>query len=213
MLSANRNKVHDDLQKAAVAPHSKPKFLGITDTSTTKFFVPSTTHTLVHFLSRAGNRRLFSAIKMTQFRSEVREAVLENLKYQHSWTELEVATTETPHQLISGLPPHRIYIHPDEQVEALEIQRRTGQRPRQEAEYEWVLPLHVDETVSICTLASIFDSITTHPRDVPAVPLATGMSDWTGARRGKRILVAVVHSDSTIVYYVMHDGMVKPRQN
>jgi tRNA-splicing endonuclease subunit Sen15, fungi type len=150
---------------------------------------------------------------MTQFRGDVRRAVLENLQHQHSWAELEVAATETRHSLISGFPPHRIYVHPDEQVEALEIQRRTGQRPQQEAEFEWVLPLHVDESITIRTLASIFDSIATHPRGVPPAQLTLGVSDWTGSRRGKRIIMAVVHSDSTIVYYVMHNGMVKPRQN
>jgi len=150
---------------------------------------------------------------MAQFRSEIREAVLENLRHHQSWTELQVASTKTSHHLISGLPPHRIYVHPDEQVEALEVQRRTGQRPQQKAEYEWVLPFHADESVTMNTLATIFDSISAHPRGLPVEPLTPGLSDWTGARRGKRILMAVVHGDSTIVYYVLHDGMVKPRQN
>jgi tRNA-splicing endonuclease subunit Sen15 len=29
----------------------------------------------------------------------------------------------------------------------------------------------------------------------------------------KRLLLATVHEDSTVVYYIVHDGIVKPRQN
>lgn len=36
---------------------------------------------------------------------------------------------------------------------------------------------------------------------------------WQGENRQKRILLATLHDDSTIVYYIMHDGIVKPRQN
>ena len=36
----------------------------------------------------------------------------------------------------------------------------------------------------------------------------------TGKRRGgKRVLLATVGDDSTVVYYIVHDGIVKPRQN
>jgi tRNA-splicing endonuclease subunit Sen15, fungi type len=149
---------------------------------------------------------------MTKFHHELRKAVAENLKHQHRWTEVDMASSETGnetgnetetedhHQLIRGLPPHRVYTHPDEQVEALELQRLTGQRPQLAPEYEWVLALHVDESISVRVLASIFDTIPVGEQE--AHP-----------QRAKHILVAVVHSDSTIVYYVMHDGLVKPRQN
>ena len=32
-------------------------------------------------------------------------------------------------------------------------------------------------------------------------------------RTTKRILLATVDDDSTVVYYIIHDGIVKPRQN
>src|SRR5687767_12654273 len=72
--------------------------------------------------------------------------VLENLKDQHHWTDLHTHThtqdgsKPLPRTLLSGLPPKRIYVHPDEQAEAIEIQRQTGKRPdpTQEPEYEWV---------------------------------------------------------------------------
>jgi tRNA-splicing endonuclease subunit Sen15 len=54
-----------------------------------------------------------------------------NLQYQHYWTDLHVHTHSPltndplPRPLVSGLPPQRIYIHPDEQVELLkEADRR-----------------------------------------------------------------------------------------
>lgn len=36
---------------------------------------------------------------------------------------------------------------------------------------------------------------------------------WRGEKRQKRVLLATLHDDSTVVYYIMHDGIVKPRQN
>ena len=37
--------------------------------------------------------------------------------------------------------------------------------------------------------------------------------NWRGDERQKRVLLATLHDDSTVVYYIMHDGIVKPRQN
>lgn len=39
-----------------------------------------------------------------------------------------------------------------------------------------------------------------------------GGRQWAGDEV-KRILLATVDDDSTVVYYVVHDGIVKPRQN
>jgi len=36
---------------------------------------------------------------------------------------------------------------------------------------------------------------------------------WRGEKRQKRLLLATLHDDSTVTYYIMHDGIVKPRQN
>ncbi len=36
---------------------------------------------------------------------------------------------------------------------------------------------------------------------------------WRTSKRGKRVLLATIQDDSTIVYYFIHDGIVKPRQN
>ncbi|KAK6204931.1 tRNA-splicing endonuclease subunit Sen15 [Scheffersomyces amazonensis] len=36
---------------------------------------------------------------------------------------------------------------------------------------------------------------------------------WHAYQRPKKIIIAIVNDDSTVVYYNIHDGLVKPRQN
>lgn len=110
-----------------------------------------------------------------------------------------------------------MYIHPDEQVETIRAERTLGQNITQEPEYEWVLPIHLSEKMSLSAFAAVFDSIDALP---PAAKSAENLHEncpewkkWRGSKRVKRVLMAVVHDDSTIVYYMMHDGIVKPRQN
>lgn len=151
-------------------------------------------------------------------------SVLENLRDQHHWTDTQTHTHTPdgskilPRTLISGMPPKRIYIHPDEQAEAIEIDRQTGRKPEgaQEPEHEWVLPVHVDEKWTMARFAEVFDAIEPLPPQAPrttAPELGPSGKDWRGADRLKRVLMAMVHDDSTVVYYIMHDGIVKPRQN
>lgn len=126
----------------------------------------------------------------------VTETVLKNLEDQHDWVSLEVRNVlGQPRPLIRGVPPRRLYIHPDDQISALAGEHFTGVRARLDPECEWVLPICLSEKWSLASFAAVFDSI---PRD----------SRW-----GKRIVLATSQSDSTVVYYVMHEGMVKPRQN
>lgn len=127
----------------------------------------------------------------------VTTTVLQNLQDQHDWTTLEiVGDTTSQRPLIKGLPPRRLYIHPDDQVEALIQERATGKPISQEPEIEWVLPIHLTEQWSLARFAAVFDALETPNRT-----------------RGKRVVLATVHNDSTVVYYLMHEGMVKPRQN
>lgn len=123
--------------------------------------------------------------------------VLQNLQDQHDWTTLQVVDGDG-HQrpIIKGMPPRRLYIHPDDQIEALIQERATGQPMSQEPEVEWVLPIHLTEQWTISRFSAVFD----------------GLPKTEGAR-GKRLVIATVHNDSTVVYYLMHEGMVKPRQN
>lgn len=130
-------------------------------------------------------------------------SVLGNLENQQDWKALKIHThspdngTPHPRPLISGLPPRRIYIHPDDQIEM--IKNNAMRAAEQSPETEWVLPTSLSEPITLEFLGGIFDSIK-RPESLPA-------------GRAKRILLAVVHDDSTVVYYFVHDGIVKPRQN
>lgn len=145
------------------------------------------------------------------------DLVLGNLRDQHDWTDVEVRSdgTSRPRPIITGLPPNRLYIHPDEQIEALEMEQTAGKRSSQAPEYEWVLPVHLSEQWTLSSFATIFDSIDTLPRELDPASTIDGPQkrDWRGTGRQKRLLLAVVHDDSTVSYYLIHDGIVKPRQN
>lgn len=149
-----------------------------------------------------------------------------NLEDQHDWTAIQ--TREPPlgdslippveRPVLSGMPPRRLYVHPDEQIEALQAQDSLHHKVSQEPEVEWVVPVHISEKLSLRHFASIFDSIDALPpgvnvSDASVSGTATAGRDWRGSARHKRFLLAVVHDDSTVSYYIMHDGIVKPRQN
>ncbi|TLD37026.1 hypothetical protein E2P81_ATG02808 [Venturia nashicola] len=155
--------------------------------------------------------------------------VLHNLQYQHRWTNLTVLTTSPvtnqplPRPLVSGLPPKRLYVHPDEQVELLTAsaarekaakEKSTNDEPiPQEDDFqkfghpeeEWVLPNNLREKWSIQMFADVFDGISLTPPGA-----AHSENKW---RKEKRMLMATVQDDSTVVFYIIHDGIVKPRQN
>lgn len=122
--------------------------------------------------------------------------VLRNLEDQHDWTCLELRDgPEQSRPLIKGLPPKRLYLHPDDQIAALAHQAATGEKLFQDPESEWVLAVHLTEAWSLAKFAAVFD----------AIPGNGGQP--------KRIVLATLHNDSTVVYYLIHEGMVKPRQN
>ena len=155
--------------------------------------------------------------------------VLHNLQHQHDWTSLHIHTyssikkTPLPRPLISGLPPHRIYVHPDDQVQELQRGVKDGEG---KIEREWVLPTHLAEKWSLRRFADVFDALEEvpseklHEDDGEAVAegkdsAAESENEGCCSRRrgGKRLLLATSADDSTIVYYIVHDGIVKPRQN
>ncbi|EPE36098.1 hypothetical protein GLAREA_05436 [Glarea lozoyensis ATCC 20868] len=148
-----------------------------------------------------------------------------NLQYQHSWSALTVHThspltsVALPRPMISGLPPKRAYIHPDEQVAVIKEEHDTGKKIEQIPEREWVLPTHIKETFTLSSFAKVFNAI-------GVVPPGESSQDeydeddekpvghqWQGENRQKRLLLATLDEDSTVTYYIMHDGIVKPRQN
>ncbi|KAI3399030.1 hypothetical protein diail_7830 [Diaporthe ilicicola] len=146
------------------------------------------------------------------------KVVRNNLENQQDWK--HVTSHAEPSQtrpLLSGLPPRRMYIHPDEQIDIIKAEKALGETVPQEPDYEWVLPIHISEKPTLAAFAAVFDSLDALP---PASKLVETEGDaapdwkkWRGSKRGKRVLLATVHDDSTVVYYMMHDGIVKPRQN
>lgn len=153
---------------------------------------------------------------------ELATTVLYNLQHQQDWCDLFIHTMSPvtgealARPMISGLPPRRAYVHPDEQAEILKREHETGEVVQQAAEQEWVLPTHLAEKWSLRQFADIFNSIGTLPPsgDLPQSDSSSEtVSKWRGHNRQKRVLLATLHDDSTIVYYIVHDGIVKPRQN
>jgi tRNA-splicing endonuclease subunit Sen15 len=149
--------------------------------------------------------------------------VLHDLQYQHDWTSLTVHTHSTltnlplPRPIVSGLPPRRAYIHPDEQIEILKAEHETVKSIPQIPEREWVLPTQLQEKWSLAKFTAVFTAIDTVPpggdNEVQEGEEKPVGHQWQGKNRQKRLLLATLHDDSTVVYYIMHDGIAKPRQN
>jgi tRNA-splicing endonuclease subunit Sen15 len=150
-------------------------------------------------------------------------SITHNLQYHHDWSSLSVhshsslTNSPLPRPIISGLPPKRAYVHPDEQAEVLGAEHRTGELIEQVPEREWVLPTHLQEKWSLAKFAAVFDALDTVPptsnEHVTGEQAEIVGHQWRGKNRQKRLLLATLHDDSTVVYYIMHDGIVKPRQN
>lgn len=153
--------------------------------------------------------------------------ILHNLQYQHYWTDLKVHTHSPltkeplPRPLVSGLPPQRLYVHPDEQVELLknaDRQRKvdqaagekSGLEVKAQPEYEWVLPTRLNEQWTLRRFAQVFDDISMLPPKTSTIAQDLPANPW---RTTKRVVLATVDTDSAVVYYIVHDGVVKPRQN
>ena len=175
--------------------------------------------------------------------------IAHNLRYQHGWTDVRIhyesaESAESsglrvlPRPIVSGLPPQRLYVHPDEQIELLQKQKDRGKSgmPDLEREREWVLPSHLREKWSLKRFGEVFDAVSSIPAEQDGHALfkdiessakdANGFTEveaddhahgslankWR-AGQPKRMLLATLGDDSTIVYYIVHDGIVKPRQN
>lgn len=188
--------------------------------------------------------------------------IAHNLRFQHNWTDVRVhynvkggaarTAQALPRPLISGVPPSRLYVHPDEQMEILEQQRSEGKAgwpSEHQREREWVLPSQLHETWTLRRFAEVFDVLPAVPpetdsgpsfgeaemltpagslsRTASSTPMGAPSDGRSESRAGssraspnpwrrklpKRMLLATLDDDSTVVFYIVHDGLVKPRQN
>jgi tRNA-splicing endonuclease subunit Sen15 len=161
--------------------------------------------------------------------------VLHNLRHQHNWTELHIHHAQSssfdsslnqndtadplshsipleplrppPVPLLSGVPPRPIYTHPDFQAHLLAHSLTDADIP---AQREWVLPLNIGEKWTLKRFCAVFDAL-------PARAPLQGV-DAHSHQDAKRLLLAMLShqgkgGDGTIVYYIMQEGDVKPRQN
>jgi tRNA-splicing endonuclease subunit Sen15 len=90
-----------------------------------------------------------------------------------------------------------------------------------EPERIWVVPSALREKWTLRQFAECFEGVPTpiEGRKMEAEKdeededgEGKSMRKWAGDDV-KRVLLATVDDDSTVVYYVVHDGIVKPRQN
>lgn len=117
--------------------------------------------------------------------------------------------------MVSGLPPQRLYIHPDEQIALLQTQKALGKSGLGDvkAEREWILPSHLREKWNLRRFAEVFARVGLVPPPSEEEQQDEEQEEVNKFREKKRVLLATVDDDSTIVYYIVHDGIVKPRQN
>ncbi|KAJ5586961.1 uncharacterized protein N7459_002726 [Penicillium hispanicum] len=178
--------------------------------------------------------------------------ILHNLQHQHLWTSLQIHDLPTPSStkdsspdahvrtLISGVPPHRVYTHPDEQLYMLEQGLRDDDL---KPERMFVIPTAQGQSWSLGRMAAVFDaqsgiqvtqSESTQSESEPEFAggnevdseKAKKLEEYYARREkanatkewgSKRMLLAMVDrgmgGDGTVVYYIVQEGEVKPRQN
>ncbi|KAJ5364114.1 uncharacterized protein N7496_009827 [Penicillium cataractarum] len=191
---------------------------------------PSALTKLIESASASGNPLAATTIQ-----------ILHNLQHQHLWTSLEIhdistdsIASDAPPTLISGIPPHRIYTHPDEQLYMLEKGiAEDDLRP----ERLFVIPTAQGQTWSLRRMAAAFDSLAAiEESSVSEEAMSTSESvDSEKAKKldeyyekkemaketkewgTRRALLAMTNrgmgGEGTVVYYVVQEGEVKPRQN
>lgn len=183
--------------------------------------------------------------------------VAHTLKFQHNWTDIRIhynaspspsnanpSSSPLPRPVLSGLPPARLYTHPDEQIALLQAQKaagNAGQALAVQPQREWVLPTQLRERWTLRKFGEVFDGLGAVPGPAEGVEVfrrgEVGLGvevevedvdvdvmgrDQVGLEEGerkwrlevpKRLLLATLDDDSTVAFYIVHDGIVKPRQN
>ncbi|EXJ58990.1 hypothetical protein A1O7_06421 [Cladophialophora yegresii CBS 114405] len=134
--------------------------------------------------------------------------------------------------LISGLPPKHSYIHPDLQTYLI---KHNVKETELHVQREFVLPLALGEKWTLNRFCSVFDALPEREAIRVERPSSSRGSNTTAARPNgrakavgagdiyehtdqKRVLLGMradegMGGDGTVVYYIMQEGEVKPRQN
>ncbi|KAJ5157244.1 uncharacterized protein N7482_008344 [Penicillium canariense] len=181
--------------------------------------------------------------------------ILHNLQHQHLWTSLQIhdistpsnatgmgniegsisTAFDTPPTLISGIPPHRVYTHPDEQLFMLE---KGIQEDDLQPERLFVIPTAQGQPWSLRRMAAVFDALPSLESSQREPVISTEATDTVDSEKAKkldeyyerkgharvtkewgtkRVLLAMVNKgmggEGTVVYYIVQEGEVKPRQN
>ncbi|KAK9366809.1 Sen15 protein-domain-containing protein [Lipomyces kononenkoae] len=127
--------------------------------------------------------------------SDIACRVKRNLDLHHLWTDLSIHRVDVVTReslpllndgqvvLVRGRPPDKLY-STDSYDE--------HDSPKQ----EWILPVRTESKWSVKRWVSVFESIAAYQGLAP-----------------ERILMAMYTDDSTVVYYFVHWGLIKPRKN
>ncbi|KAK9360039.1 Sen15 protein-domain-containing protein [Lipomyces starkeyi] len=127
--------------------------------------------------------------------SDIAYRVKQNLDLHHLWTDLSIhrVNVVSPESfpvlddgqivLVLGRPPDKLY--------STDSYDEDGS-PKD----EWVLPVRTEAKWSLKRWVGVFESITAYQGLAP-----------------DRILMAMYTEDSTVVYYFVHWGLIRPRKN
>lgn len=155
--------------------------------------------------------------------------------YNSTLGQLEIGTSSVDScesiLFLTGFPPHSLHPQP---ATSLNIEPSNGNNNERPAALEFVFPVCIgSQDLTMQQIDSIFSSIgqtrvelndqkiqgsseeiqESQPRQenqkntktIDSLPLLFG--------RPARIILAIVSDDGTIVYYFVHDGLVKPKKN
>lgn len=132
---------------------------------------------------------------LSQSYENLQKIVINNLTNAADWTAVAQYTLH-PRPVLVGYPPAPLY----------QSSSSSSAVPTR----EYVLPMDLREKWTLRQMAAVFDALP--PLPAPPDGSENGRGEWENKDK-KRLLMAVVGEDSTIVYYFIHDGVVKPRQN
>lgn len=116
--------------------------------------------------------------------SSLSEQVKTNLSHYNLWTDVrEHSIKDLSLEILSGIPPSKL------DSNDIENQR------------EWIIPKLMSHKANL-TLKEINSWFVSISNLVES-----------NNSRPKRVTIGLVNDDGTVVYYFIHDGVVKPRQN